>query len=98
MLLALALPIEDAAESRHASTDAGLQHLLVVLKERLMSRSPRQGTAWCHLALAALALLAVAPRPAAAQFDRGTVSGTVTDQQGGVVPGATVTIVNQSTR
>jgi hypothetical protein len=77
---------------------AGLQSLSIVLKERLMSRSPRQRTAWCRIALAALALLAFAPRPAAAQFDRGTVSGTVTDQQGGVVPGATVTIVNQSTQ
>ena len=32
--------------------------------------------------------------PAAAQFDRGQISGTVKDAQGGVVPGATVTITN----
>ena len=63
-----------------------------------MSRSPRQSTAWFHVALAALALLAVAPRPSAAQLERGSVSGTVVDQQGGVVPGVTVTATNLQTR
>src|SRR5687767_15785334 len=62
-----------------------------------MSRSPRQGTAWCYVALAALALLAAAPRPAAAQLERSTVSGTVVDQQGGVVPGVTVTATSRQT-
>ena len=62
-----------------------------------MSRS-RQSTAWFHVALAALALLAVAPRPSAAQLERGSVSGTVVDQQGGVVPGVTVNAINLQTR
>src|SRR3954464_15090794 len=35
---------------------------------------------------------------AAAQFDRGQVSGRVKDAQGAVVPGATVTAVNQQTQ
>ena len=38
--------------------------------------------------LAALAL------PASAQITTSTVSGTVKDEQGGVVPGATVTLVS----
>ena len=63
-----------------------------------MSRSPRQSTAWFRVALAALAFLAVAPRPSAAQLERGSVSGTVVDQQGGVVPGVTVNATNLQTR
>ncbi len=37
------------------------------------------------------------PDPAAAQLTRGGISGTVRDQQGAVVPGATVTVKNLST-
>src|SRR5262245_16833287 len=62
-----------------------------------MFRQPRRGTVWLHWALAALALVTVSPRPAAAQFERSTISGTVTDQQGAVVPGATVTATFQQT-
>src|SRR6476620_11072818 len=36
--------------------------------------------------------------PALPQFDRGQVSGRVKDAQGGVVPGTTVTAVNQQTQ
>ena len=36
--------------------------------------------------------------PAAAQFDRGQISGTVKDAQGGVVPGVTVTVTNTQTQ
>ena len=44
------------------------------------------------------ALIAAAlPCVAAAQAVTGTISGTVTDQQGSVIPGATVTIINEST-
>src|SRR5512137_782731 len=47
-----------------------------------------RGIAVLAAAFACLTLLAA---PAAAQFDRGTISGVVKDQTGGVVPGATVT-------
>src|SRR5688572_26687737 len=36
-------------------------------------------------------------RPATAQTSMGGVSGTVTDSTGAVVPGATVTLVNEAT-
>ena len=48
--------------------------------------------------LAVLASLVVLPAAAAAQAVTGTISATITDQQGSVVPGATVTIVNEATR
>jgi outer membrane receptor protein involved in Fe transport len=46
--------------------------------------------------LAALCLFAAAP-PSFAQFDTATVVGTVKDNSGGVVPGATVTLTNLET-
>ena len=45
-----------------------------------------RGLFYFVLAFACVMLLA---SPAAAQFDRGTISGVVKDQSGGVVPGAT---------
>lgn len=42
-------------------------------------------------------LLALTAMPARAQEARGTIQGRVTDESGGVVPGATVTIVNVAT-
>ena len=36
--------------------------------------------------------------PAAAQFDRGTISGVVKDQSGGIVPGVTVTVKSLQTQ
>src|SRR5262245_48752460 len=63
-----------------------------------MFRQTRRGMAWLQWALAALTLVAVAPRPSAAQFERGTISGTIVDQQGGVVPGVTVTAVHVQTQ
>ena len=42
----------------------------------------------------ALALLIVSVSPAFAQLDRGTISGTIKDAQGGVMPGVTVTAVS----
>ena len=52
---------------------------------------------WRVFALAtACALLLAAP--AAAQFDRGTISGVVKDQQGGIIPGATVTATSLQTQ
>jgi len=47
-------------------------------------------------AVASLALLSM-PAAALAQSSMGTVSGTVTDAAGAVVPGATVTLVSQGT-
>lgn len=49
------------------------------------------------LAIAALVSGALA-LPAAAQITTGTVTGTVKDAQGGVLPGATVTLVNDAQR
>ncbi|MFI5170273.1 MAG: carboxypeptidase-like regulatory domain-containing protein, partial [Vicinamibacterales bacterium] len=50
----------------------------------------------CCGAARVLALL-VWPALAGAQSSMGTVSGTVTDAAGAVVPGASVTLVNQDT-
>ena len=47
--------------------------------------------------LLACAVLLLAGSPAFAQFERSRVAGTVNDQQGGVVPGVTVTATNQAT-
>src|ERR1700735_1913559 len=45
-----------------------------------------------------LAILVLVAKPALAQNANGTVIGTVYDQQGSVVPGASVTVVNTSTQ
>src|SRR3954452_12625714 len=50
------------------------------------------------LCLFALAWVLVCAAPAAAQFDRGQISGTVKDAQGAVVPGATVNVTNTQTQ
>jgi hypothetical protein len=47
---------------------------------------------------AALACVLLTALPAAAQFDRGQISGTVKDAQGGVVPGVTVTATQLDTQ
>ena len=49
----------------------------------------------CVMAVACVLLLAA---PAAAQFDRGTISGVVKDQSGAVVPGVTVTAKSLQTQ
>jgi hypothetical protein len=43
----------------------------------------------------ALVLLLLASAPAAAQVDTGSILGTIKDQSGGVLPGATVTITHE---
>ena len=58
-----------------------------------MSMNPT--TALRVLIVAAVALFAGA-RPAQAQITSGSVGGSVKDQQGGVVPGATVTLVSET--
>ena len=45
-----------------------------------------------------LALLLAIAMPAIAQLERGTISGTIKDTQGGVIPGATVTATNTQTQ
>src|SRR5436190_3413458 len=51
---------------------------------------------WTARALGVLALLAVAALPVNAQITSGTVSGTVKDASGGVVPGATVLLISET--
>ena len=50
-----------------------------------------------RLVFAALALAALLPNTASAQAVAGTISGTVVDPQGQVIPGATVTIIAEAT-
>src|SRR5437868_14668208 len=45
---------------------------------------------------AACALALLTSLPAAAQITTGTVSGTVHDSQGGVIPGASVTLISDT--
>ena len=47
--------------------------------------------------LLACAVLLLAGTPAFAQFERSAISGTIRDQQGGVMPGVTVTATNIAT-
>lgn len=53
----------------------------------------KSGIARAGVILLALAALA---GPARAQVTTGTVSGSVKDAQGGVIPGATVTLVSEA--
>jgi len=46
----------------------------------------------------ALVLTLLASAPALAQFERGTISGTIKDAQGGVMPGTTVTATDAQTK
>ena len=46
-------------------------------------------------ALGVVCLLMLAGAPAAAQVDTGTLLGTIKDQSGGVLPGATVTVTHE---
>jgi hypothetical protein len=57
---------------------------------RLVSR-------WALGALTAVSML-VSASTASAQFDRGTISGTIKDASGGVVPGVTVTATSVTTQ
>src|SRR5262245_19983339 len=52
----------------------------------------------CHLFVGGAMLMLAVARPAVAQFDRGTLSGTIKDEQGAVMPGVTVTAVNTQTK
>ncbi len=48
----------------------------------------------CRDLISALVVLLTCASAAYAQFDRGTISGTIKDSQGGVVPGVTVVVTN----
>jgi hypothetical protein len=48
--------------------------------------------------VSAFLLAIVSATPAFAQLDRGAISGTIRDQQGGVMPGVTVTVTDTQTR
>src|SRR6476660_378864 len=50
---------------------------------------------YCAAVLGCVLLTAL---PAAAQFDRGQISGTIKDAQGAVVPGVTVTVTSLDTQ
>jgi hypothetical protein len=52
----------------------------------------------CRSGLSAILLLVLGAASAYAQFDRGTISGTIKDAQGGVVPGVTVTATTVTTQ
>ncbi len=54
-------------------------------------------SAWVPFVLV-LVCAVLAAAPAAAQIDRGTIAGVVKDQQGGVVPGVTVTALSLQTQ
>jgi hypothetical protein len=62
-----------------------------------MSRQQRWYAPLRRFALTCIFLLGVATT-ASAQFDRGTITGTVKDAQGGIVPGATVTVTSTQTQ
>ena len=51
---------------------------------------------WIRAAAVCLAALVTGAWPAAAQVTTGTMVGTVVDQQGGAIPGATVVLVSES--
>jgi Carboxypeptidase regulatory-like domain len=61
-----------------------------------MTRQHRWQTFCCRVAFTCL--FAGIAATALAQFDRGTVTGTIKDSQAGVVPGATVTITSTQTQ
>jgi carboxypeptidase family protein len=55
-------------------------------------------TRFLRYSSAALAFVLLTALPAAAQFDRGQISGTIKDSQGAVVPGVTVTVTQLDTQ
>src|SRR5215213_1047325 len=63
-----------------------------------MSQALRRQRRWCRAAEWAVMLLVAGASSAFAQFDRGTISGTIKDAQGGVVPGVTVTATSTQTQ
>jgi hypothetical protein len=62
-----------------------------------MSRQHRWNAPLRRIAFTCLFLLGIATT-ALAQFDRGTITGTIKDSQGGIVPGVTVTATSTQTQ
>ena len=76
---------------------AGQLGLPALLEEGTMSRQHSWHAHLRRFAFTSLLLLGVATS-AFAQFDRGTITGTVKDAQGGIVPGVTVTLTSTQTQ
>ena len=62
----------------------------------MVADTDRRTGRWLTVACTLVPLL-VSASSASAQFDRGSISGTVKDPQGAVVPGVTVTVTVTST-
>ena len=62
---------------------------------RVLRLTTRRLAVTFTIALLALAAALVSPLPAAAQEARATITGTVRDGSGGIIPGATVTITHK---
>ena len=66
----------------------------------MMQNAQLSGVTWARRAFHAIALLAVVvfgALPMLAQFDTGTITGTVTDTSGAIVPSAAITVTNVGT-
>ena len=88
--------LRDALKSNRASSDAAalLPDLDQRLPDKLEVATDRSGAApRFHLGF----VLAVAGFAAVSSSEAATITGTVTDSTGGVVPAVTVTVVNSST-
>jgi hypothetical protein len=62
-----------------------------------MNINPREGSRSVLLIVLALAMLFLFNIPAFAQADSGRIVGTLTDQNGGLVPGASIVVKNEKT-
>src|SRR5579862_3169151 len=63
----------------------------------LIIRAKAAKRGWCRPCILSVALAALFAASAASQTQLATVSGTITDPSGAVVPGVSVTIVSQGT-
>src|SRR4029450_5779198 len=82
--------------SRRGQPPAMSEVLMVAPEDASISRGLRPLRSLCVIVLL-LSTLAISIQSAAAQAVSGTLLGTVTDNTGGVIPGATVTITHTET-